>query len=100
MCICNVVLAGNQWSVFRNLDEDHAFFHSFVREHWAYGKNAILELECVFYLTFETFLEVCIRFFFFTCAVSSITYGKNAIMANVRAGKFTKQKNDQWNIYT
>ena len=28
-----------------------------------YGKNAILELEYVFYLTFGTFLEVCIRFF-------------------------------------
>ena len=70
MRICNVVLAWNQWSVFRNLDENHAFFHSFVRGHWAYGKNAILEWECAFYLTFGTFLEVCIRFFF-TFAVSS-----------------------------
>ena len=71
MRICNVVLAWNRWSVFRNLDENHAFFHSFVRGHWAYGKNAILELECAFYLTFGTFLEVCIRFFFFTFTVSS-----------------------------
>ena len=63
MRICNVVLAWNQWSVFRNLDENHAFFHSFVRGHSAYGKNAILELECAFYLTFGTFLEVCIVFF-------------------------------------
>ena len=70
MCICNVALAWNQWSVFRNLDENHAFFHSFVRGHWAYGKHAILELECAFYLTFGTFLDVCIRFFF-TFAVSS-----------------------------
>ena len=31
MRICNVVLAWNQWSVFRNLDGNHAFFHSFVR---------------------------------------------------------------------
>ena len=70
MRICNVALAWNQWSVFRNLDENHAFFHSFVRGHWAYGKHAILELECAFYLTFGTFLDVCIRFFF-TFAVSS-----------------------------
>ena len=41
-----------------------------MRGHWAYGKNAILELECAFYLTFGTFLEVCIRFFF-TFAVFS-----------------------------
>ena len=70
MRICNVVSAWNQWSVFRNLDENHVFFHSFVRGRWAYGKNAILELECAFYLTFGTFLEVCIRFFF-TFAISS-----------------------------
>ena len=69
MRICNVVLAWNQWSVFGNLDDNHAFFHSFVRAHWAYGKNAILELECAFYLTFGTFLEVCIRFFFHLCRI-------------------------------
>ena len=68
--IFNVVLAWNQLSVYRNLDENHAFFHSFVGGHWAYGKNGILELECAFYLTFGTFLEVCIRFFF-TFALSS-----------------------------